>query len=436
LHRTLIVTNLFYRWLLLAIYVSTGSLLVFAHGLFGVGPAFTGLFLVVTTLGLLLTGQWSAYRPGVCDALFAVFATCVGASLLKNGVGDCRELSLLVLALAAYQAGRIFDGRQISPAFVITTGLVVIAGAITTAAALYEQWDNPHGKALVFGQFDAAPAQFTISLSLLTIALLCTPMSWQRAGSAAVILLVSSAIFAAALVRFAFVALAIALTVTAIASAQPRDRRLALLGICLLITGVGLGNIARSGTAIQFARYAVAAAAIAPDVQVSSSATAAPGVTAAPVATPPQVVQAAPFPPACPTLDMNNSIAIRGQLYSEAVGLLPVAGLFGIGLDRFMERSCIKNAEIHNSVLQAIVEFGWIGGASLVLLLCCAIGSLTRVARVRAEARFALAGLVFLSVMAMAHGRISRDALLFVLLGYAVSISSRVNQWSYSAPSS
>src|SRR5258706_125251 len=73
-------------------------------------------------------------------------------------------------------------------------------------------------------------------------------------------------------------------------------------------------------------------------------------------------------PATCGTVESDNSIAIRRQLYSEAAGLLPAAGLFGIGLSRFMERSCFPDAEIHNSLLQAFVEVGWIGGAVLALL--------------------------------------------------------------------
>jgi hypothetical protein len=434
----------FDRWLLLAIYVSTGSFLVFAHGLFGSGPVFTGLFLVATTLGVLLAGQWSDYRPNVCDALFAAFVACVAVSFLKNGIGNLKEFALLQIALAAYPAGRIFAGRRVAPSFIVVTTLVVIAGTVVTGIALSEQWNDPRGKPYVFGEFAAAPAQFTISLSILVIGMLCMRTNWRRAGAAmAVLLLVASAIFAASVVRFAFVALAIALAVAAMVS-RPRERRLAVLAIAVMVAGVALGNVARSGTTSIFARYAVAVASdtvsfsiatpsVANPTQLAAATSESTGSVAVQLALPQPIaagqVSGPSAPAVCQTVDLNNSIAIRRHLYSEAIGLLPKAGLFGIGLSRFMERSCFPDAEIHNSLLQAFVEVGWIGGTALMLLALLAITSLVPLAGADGEARFALCGLVFALLMAMAHGSISHDVLLFAFLGYAANVSSRVKLW-------
>jgi hypothetical protein len=426
--------QIFDRWLLLAIYVSAGPFLVFAHGLFGAGSGFTGLFLVATTLGLLLVGQWSDSRPNACDTLFAAFAACVGVSFLKNGIGNPKEFALLLITLAAYPVGRTFAGHHLTVSFVAVTSIVVAMGVVATGIALSEQWNDSRGKPYVFGEFAAAPAQFTISLSILVIGMLCMRTSGRRAGAGAVLLLIASAVFAASVVRFAFVAFAIALAVAAMV-ARPRERLLAVLALGVMVTGVALGNIARSDTTIKFARYAVVVVA-----DMVSSSVATPSATY-PTSVVPEstgsvaVVLAASSQPVgadqgsapatCGTVESDNSIAIRRQLYSEAAGLLPAAGLFGIGLSRFMERSCFPDAEIHNSLLQAFVEVGWIGGAVLALLALLAIASLVPIASTDDEARFALCGMVFVLAMAMAHGSICRDVLLFAFLGYAANVLSR-----------
>src|SRR5262249_37938770 len=64
--------------------------------------------------------------------------------------------------------------------------------------------------------------------------------------------------------------------------------------------------------------------------------------------------------------EQDNSISQRLTLISEAFRLLPSAGIAGIGLDSFMDRSCIKQ-EIHNSLLQALIEFGWLGGSTFAV---------------------------------------------------------------------
>ena len=68
-----------------------------------------------------------------------------------------------------------------------------------------------------------------------------------------------------------------------------------------------------------------------------------------------------------------------------------------------MKFSCIKLTEVHNSILQATVECGWLGGPLLFLSLWWR------------EALF----IVFLS---LAHGRISRDAVLSAFLGCAIGM--------------
>jgi hypothetical protein len=102
--------------------------------------------------------------------------------------------------------------------------------------------------------------------------------------------------------------------------------------------------------------------------------------------------------------------------------------MFGIGLDGFSNAPCQEKLQVHNSVFQAALEFGWIGGAALALMIFLAGGLLLPLARHDAEVRFVLCSLIYVVLLSMAHGRISRDALLFLFLGYAVSLHGRLFQ--------
>ena len=83
-------------------------------------------------------------------------------------------------------------------------------------------------------------------------------------------------------------------------------------------------------------------------------------------------------PPSCYlTVNPRNSIAIRKVLVQDALFLIPRSGWIGTGLDSFMKFSCIKLTEVHNSILQAAVEFGWLGGSLLLAIIVVAAGSLS-----------------------------------------------------------
>ena len=60
-----------------------------------------------------------------------------------------------------------------------------------------------------------------------------------------------------------------------------------------------------------------------------------------------------------------------------------------------MKFSCIRLTEVHNSVLQAAVEFGWLGGSLLLALIVVAAGSLFPLARYDDASRFVLCSLAF-----------------------------------------
>jgi hypothetical protein len=125
-------------------------------------------------------------------------------------------------------------------------------------------------------------------------------------------------------------------------------------------------------------------------------------------------------PPSCDlVINPNNSIAIRKALTLDAFYLIPRAGPVGTGLDSFMDFSCIKNTEVHNSFLQTGVEFGWAGGILLVLAVILVWRSIAPLARHGGAPLFVLCSLSFAILLSMAHGRISRDLIFFVLLGIA-----------------
>jgi O-antigen ligase len=134
------------------------------------------------------------------------------------------------------------------------------------------------------------------------------------------------------------------------------------------------------------------------------------------------VAQAVPSCDLAVNVNRSNSIAIRRVLLMDALYLIPKAGLFGTGLDSFMNFSCIEAHEVHNSILQAAVEFGWIGGGLFLLLIIFAIYPLVPIARHNGAVRFVLCALVFTVLLSFAHGRFSRDSAVFALLGCSVGL--------------
>jgi O-Antigen ligase len=414
------MTFILNRWLALALYVSTGPILVFAHGFAGAGSLFTAAFMAGSTLALLLSSRWGNFTIDPCDLLFGMFICCIIVSFMVNGIhSDPKEITLLVLSLVAYPSARSFAGsKAIAPSFVLFTAAVVIVGAALAVVALPEQWSNSYGRPhpVVFGQFGAAPLQFTLSLGFLMIALVCMQLTTVQATAAGVLMFLLTAVFAASFVRFSFVAIGAALLFALLTSPR-HDRKFVATMICLMIFGVIIGNIARVELAPRFSSSVSAAAPgqAVPSSLILISADESVGPLS-------KSGENAPHKQTCPIIDLQDSIAIRKQLYSDAFAVLPSAGPFGVGMDHFMSMSCIKDSQIHNTILQAAVELGWITAAVLVALLIFAGLSLWRSARYTADARFALCGLIFVATLAMGHGRVSRDSLLFLFLGYVAGV--------------
>ncbi|MGX9424864.1 O-antigen ligase family protein [Bradyrhizobium sp. LeoA1S1] len=421
---------------LFAILLSAGPFAVLAHGFAGAGSTITGLLLATPIAALLLLARWREFRPDICDVLFVLFCCGIALSFAVNGVAAPKEAALLGLSLAAYPAIRVSSRcGQVPQAFVVVTGAIVAVGAVVTLVALLGQWNDHHGKPLVFDEYDAAPAQFTTSLGLLLLALACTELNWRRTAWISILAAVPLVIFAASMVRYSFIVIVVAL-LAAMLVAKAGQRKFIAVIVCVTIASVALGAVVRSSTTLRFAKLAGAALGFqvaepgndespAPPVSPPASALPAPAASgriateAAPPVPPP------PSQASCPSIDLDNSIVIRQQLYKDAFALLPEAGLTGLGLDGFTQRSCLKGFQVHNSILQAIIEFGWPAGIFLILLLYHAMGTrMLSLARINREARFVLCSLVFTLMLSMAHGRISRDVALFLFLGYAAKLRS------------
>jgi hypothetical protein len=415
--------------ILLAIYISTGSVLVFAHGFFGTGSAFTIAILVASTISLLLTGRRAFKRANICDVLYCLLLLCVAISFIKNGnTSNTKEIALLLVTLAAYPAGRVVPGDADLKPMIGTTAVIVAIGAVVSAVALVKWGDI--GKPLVFGEFASAPTQFTISLTVLLIAVACTKLTYRSTFIACCLVAVPVAIFAASVVRFALIAMVASLVLACFLD-RSREQRLrvgALIGT--IVISIAFGFVARANVTMQYLQYAIS---IVPGIDKQASPVTLPAqpaaVSGAPVSAVGTNTAKARDCPDTPTPDssefvyfMRNSVAIREQLYIDAFRLLPHAGFFGTGLDSFMASSCVDGHEVHNTLLQVAIEFGWLPGLILAALIAIGLMSLVRMSRGDLEARFVLCSLFFLTCIAMAYGQISRDTLLFLFIGYTSGI--------------
>ena len=193
-----------------AILMAPNSALIMYFGLTGSSgnSLITGALLTIATVaaGLLCFRRDVVLLPA--DYLFCALILCILASTAFNGwTGSTKEYQLLAVSLAAYPACRLISRADIvagRSAFIWTTGIIVALGSVATAIALWQQWDDQHGKPYVFG-FDAAGTYFLGSLCFLVIALVTAGgMTWRRTALVSALIFLPTAIFAASLVRFTF----------------------------------------------------------------------------------------------------------------------------------------------------------------------------------------------------------------------------------------
>jgi hypothetical protein len=379
--------------------------------------------MVAVTASLFLFGTRRAFKIETSDIIFGIYVCCIATSFWINGWQDLKEIALLILTLAAYPACRLFAGDDVRPTFILVTSVVVIVGSLITATELAHQWDDIYGRPIILGLY-AATVNFVISLGFLLIALACTELSRRQITVGCILVFVQTAVFAAAMVRFAFVAIIISLALAALAA--PSKRRWPVVAILIaLVAAIVTGQLARYESAVLTAGYAAKAVRA-----ITGSPAVPPWETNAVIPLPQnleaKIPEAGPKPPSCAMqIDEHDTIAIRLALLADAGYVIRSSGPFGIGMDGFTKLSCVPEREVHNTFLQVSIEFGWIAGAMLLALVSLAGWNLLPLVRSNLEPRFVLCCLVYVSIVDMASGRSSRDGLLFLFLGYATGLYSR-----------
>lgn len=362
----------------IAVWISANAVLVLLYGLLGTKghAAITAAVLIGPLVAIS-----RKFRPVPADYLFAALAALVVASVVVNGrTATGREYALLAISVAYYPAFRAVAQRFDLRRFSYMTAAIVVVGTLLTAwGVVYDR--SGEFKPLVFG-FSEGPTVFSLTWCFLVFALLSMNLSarqWRVAGG---LIALPSFVFAAAMVRHPFIALALSFVASAIKIGG--RRQIAALGIVCLTIFIGLAaRPAMSGKIIGL------------------------------------VVENAQKPiVAC---DTKDTLAIRIILTKEALNLLPKAGLLGQGIGTFAQRSCYK-AEPHNVVLQAAVEVGVAAALILVAVFTLGLMSAGRQARFDAVASFVFAGLVFVGIEFLMSGSLTNSALLFGFMGWAVGL--------------
>lgn len=409
----------------LGLLLSAGSIFVLAHGFLGSGSATTAIVLATTVAVLILTGSWQRLSLGATDIAFAMFIASIAISFAAHGLkSDQKETTLLLLTLLAYPATRLTLSIKLSVVIGVLIAVVSI-GTIVTLIALIEQWSTRHGKPLVFGLFDSAPTQFAATFAALLLLLASQKLTLRQTALVAAGAAIPTFVFAASMVRFVLIAMLASLVAILLIGPREQRARTGAIMVAVLLAIVA-GAAARSGTTAVYIGHAAKTFGVdlgskfeAPDDKQNIPLY-VPGVQSVP---PP------PPPVGCPMVDVSNSLEIRERLLAEATGLLPTAGITGIGFEGFQSKSCLPGYPVHNSFLQAAIEFGWPAGLAMIALI--ALGLRPRafaLARTVSVARFAYCFLILQALMSTVYGRISRDNMLLFALGLVAAVIQQNSQ--------
>ncbi|MBR0948324.1 hypothetical protein [Bradyrhizobium liaoningense] len=395
--------------LILALILSSHAVLVLCYGLVGSAGygAFTATILAAPTAALLLLCIRKGIEFHAPDFLFLGLLLAIAISFLLNPrAAPIKEIILLILTFSTYPACRFISSEQIGrlmPSFAVATGAFSVIGAVVTAVAMYEQWGSDRVKPVVLG-FEAAPIYFLTALGLFMLAVVSRKMTARRAIVLALFLFPLIFIFSAAMVRFTFIAIFGALVVATLLSDSKQRWRIGIVSLGI-VAGIVAGLATRSKAADFLITYTMEAAGGHP-------------VRAAGLPGPDVNVRTDGAAPSChTTVNLRNSLDIRKAVFRDALFYIPKAGAFGYGLDGFTKLSCVEGTQVHNSIMQAIVEFGWIGGACFVLLIFAAGIPLLPISRIDDDVRFIVCGLSFAVMLIIAYGRISQDAIIFAFIG-------------------
>jgi len=370
----------------LALAASAGPLTVLFNGAAGTtgNVPVTAFILALPPLIILLMSRVTL-RLNVIDAFFLVFALAVAVSTLKNGITSLNNEGQFVIALLCYPAARFVPINEHPFYFIAITSLIVGAGAAVTGLELARHWDIGT-KLGVFGFGHAA----TVFLMLLGVTLISVVtqvrLDMVRTAFTCGLMALPVAIFAAAQVRYTFVAIGIALLAAFVVSKQR-------LAVAIIMAAFVVSAV--TGLAV---RHRATAASL-HDVAVVATKGVEPG------------------PASCSS---DNTIVQRGVILREAMHLVPSAGLFGAGLSSLASISCYR-MDPHVSMLQATIDFGYIGGLAFAGLLGFALLKLWPLAGGN-EAAFVLCMIIFLALLDLAHGRLEGDNLFLLFAGYAARL--------------
>jgi hypothetical protein len=373
-----------------AVGVSVPPLLILLFAAFGIhGNAFvTACFLVVPICGMACFGTTRGLRIGIEDVALVGLATCCAISFALNPfVASQKDIVMLIVTFAAYLAARLLSAEYIpfirQACFQISAILVAI-GVVVIVPPLVSTWSRI-GRPVAFG-FDNVPTSFSVSLGLLVLTFVMSqPVLSSRKGLLTTALIsIGSMVFAASMVRFVLIATVAIPAICFVLSA--RDRRVCLqLGLVISVS-IAVALLARYANASVYMNYAV-------EMLFNYDH--------------------------CRLLDPRNSLEIRRMLLSDGLRLAPTAGPFGLGLDSFGVLGCLKGYAPHNDVVQAVVEFGWLGGLSFLASIMLPLILLFGPARVEGDTRFVFLLCSFLIMLSMIYGRIDGDIMMFMALGLA-----------------
>lgn len=399
----------------LAILFSINTVFIIIFSTAGVAgnPTFSGSLLIACEATILILSM-RHIKLGYLDYLFGGFVLAAAISYAMNGLtAGFKETAIFVVSVACCPVCRfVCITDRVKTAFGATSLYIAIIGACATAYAIFEQWPVYEGKPIVFGN-DAAGTHFLMALGFFVIAVTTQKRTPKQATLILVLVLVTSAIFAAALVRFTFAAMLATLGLSWLLNIG-KQRAFTSMIAASIVLGAGCGIL------IRFDKIPVL-------IGFMTERTAHRSEPMPPPPTSEKLVSPAKTAPSCAMeVNMRNSFAERKALWQDSLYLIPRAGLFGLGLDGFMKDSCMKGFPPHNSVFQAFIEFGWMGGIALSAMIAIAFFRLIPTARFDETERFIICMLTFAVLISLAHGRLSRDFVLFSMLGIAITYIDHV----------
>ena len=385
----------------LSALISANAIFVIVYGTIGTaGNAFFSGTLFSLSIAVIFVLSFRRIVVMPADYLFGAFLLVIAASVAVNGrTSNPKEYALLLLVLATYPAFRMIPFSKVEEVrndFVWFVSAIVVVGTILTGYSLatgsrYSAGGHP----FVIG-FADAPTQFFYAMCFVVVALTSRRLTFRSTFCICASIFVPLTIFSASMVRALFIALVGSLVLVAILSTSKQRAYVVavILTVCAAVLTAPLvqPTIAANPTAVVIEGTGG---------RDNSQNTAA----------------------SC-NLDVNkaDSIAVRKILLADGLYFAQRSGPVGFGLDSFPKLECIDTFQVHNSLLQAAVEFGWLGGTILSALVLIAGLPLLRLARRDASARFVVCSFALAVAIAMVHGRLSRDFVLFAFMGWAVNI--------------